>query len=125
MSTLTIAPEIGQVWADNDQRSAGRTLLVTAVSTHGGGTGYVEARVLTNSATTNRLITQGDARDVRGRATRLKAARLRPTRTGYRLLGKLDWWPTDAVVATTPSGDVSGPLPDDDTAVRWLLAREV
>jgi hypothetical protein len=57
----------GQVWADNDWRAHGRTVLVLAVDeTH--------ATVQSPSG--------------RGRKTRIRLDRFRPTSTGYRLVSE-------------------------------------
>ncbi len=77
----------GQVWADNDPRSAGRTLRVEQID----GDKAV-CVILTNTDETQRDIdnppsrTWGLSRDRRGSRTRISLARFVPNRTGYRLL---------------------------------------
>ncbi|MFE0642116.1 hypothetical protein ACFW2Y_10985 [Streptomyces sp. NPDC058877] len=61
----------GQVWADNDRRSAGRTVRVDEVDTR-----YAYCTVLTASTPGGRT----------GQRTRIALERMRPTSTGYRLL---------------------------------------
>lgn len=76
---------VGQVWADNDKRSAGRHLLVVAIEPARPATvGTVPAKA---------VVEQCDAagtvhRDGTGRAkrTRVRLDRLKPTSTGYRLV---------------------------------------
>jgi hypothetical protein len=68
----------GQVWADADPRSEGRTLRVVEVT---------EVRVLCEVVTQS---TPGEygrhPTDTRGRLTRIALARFRPTARGYRLV---------------------------------------
>ena len=93
MSTPTSPTvEAGQVWADNDARSAGRTLRVVYV-----GVTHAECVVITNSDHTDQQITRAAARaalgiatgyvppDTRGKTSRIALSRFRPTSTGYRL----------------------------------------
>lgn len=64
--------EIGQVWADNDWRSTGRTVEVVAIDqTH------ATVKVLTNGRGTYAKP---------GRTSRVRLDRFRPTSTGYRLV---------------------------------------
>ena len=81
MSDIEVRP--GQVWADNDPRSEGRTLRVDSIE----GSKAV-CTVLTNSDNTD--LSSPWQRDMRGKQTRVSLVRFRPTSTGYRLL-------TDAV----------------------------
>ena len=71
----------GQIWADNDPRSAGRTLRVDRIEG-----GKAVCTTLTNVDSTQWRIDRDDrtARDMRGRTTRISLARFRPTSTGYR-----------------------------------------
>lgn len=62
----------GQVWADHDPRSAGRTLRVAEVDAR-----YAYCVVLTAAQPGSRT----------GQRTRIALERRRPTRTGYRLPG--------------------------------------
>lgn len=64
---------VGQVWADNDPRSAGRTLRVIAV-----GKNTVRCTVLTAAA--------GASEYTVGRTRMIAQSRFRPTSNGYRLL---------------------------------------
>lgn len=68
----------GQVWADNDPRSAGRTLRVDAIDGN-----KAVCTILTNTDST---LVYWQQRDMRGRQTRISLARFKPTRTGYRLV---------------------------------------
>lgn len=64
MSADSTAPKVGQVWADNDKRSAGR-----------------KVRIISIDATHATVI------DMRGkRDTRIRLDRFRPTSNGYRLV---------------------------------------
>jgi hypothetical protein len=88
----TVKP--GQIWADNDLRSAGRTLRVDVIED-----GKAVCTVLTNDNETQAALQhaygsygEGDvpvgefSEDRRGKTTRISAARFKPTRTGYRLI---------------------------------------
>lgn len=84
--TTTVRP--GQVWADNDPRSAGRTLRVDTVDdTH------ATCTVLTNADGQQWLLDnpniRSGAQDTRGRKVRIRLDRFRPTSTGYRLIGDM------------------------------------
>lgn len=78
---------VGQVWADNDPRCAGRTLRVDTVDDH-----KVLCTVLTNDDHTQELVDNPskhpwmNRNDRRGRTTRISLARFKPTSTGYRLI---------------------------------------
>jgi hypothetical protein len=61
-----------QVWADNDARSAGRTLRVDAIDGQ--------------QAVCTVLTTAAGAIGTPGRSVRIAVRRFRPTSTGYRLL---------------------------------------
>lgn len=76
-----------QVWADNDKRSAGRTVRVLAVTDKGGGP-RAEVEILTNTDDNQRLIDVGSphVRDMRGKHAHIAVRRFRPNSTGYRLL---------------------------------------
>ena len=79
----------GQIWADNDWRSAGRTLRVERIE----GDKAV-CVILTNADKAQKNIDQAqgkpgyyaDFKDTRGKTTRLSVSRMRPTSTGYRLI---------------------------------------
>ncbi|MEU8521212.1 hypothetical protein [Streptomyces sp. NPDC048577] len=62
---------VGQVWADNDKRSEGRTVRVDEVDVC-----YAYCTVLTSATPGGRT----------GQRTRIALERMRPTSTGYRLL---------------------------------------
>jgi hypothetical protein len=77
-------PTVGQVWADNDWRSAGRTVRIDLIKGE-----YAYVTTLTNTSSTQDDFDNGRAlwrRDMRGRQSRILLARLRPTSTGYRYL---------------------------------------
>ena len=68
----TVRP--GQVWADNDKRSAGRQVRIVEVdATHA----LVELHIPRGI---------GDDHAKPGRRTRIRLDRFRPTTTGYRLV---------------------------------------
>lgn len=81
----TVKP--GQIWADNDPRSAGRTLRVDAIEGE-----RAVCTVLTNDTDTQTALDGGvnilgyKPKDTRGKTTRISVARFQPTRTGYRLI---------------------------------------
>jgi hypothetical protein len=74
---------IGSVWADNDPRSAGRTLRVERIED-----GKAVCTILTNITVTQVELERGvkGLRDMRGKTTRISLARFRPTSSGYRLV---------------------------------------
>lgn len=85
------APEVrpNQVWADNDPRSAGRTLRVDAID----GDKAVCTITANDRATqeylddpANRGKARVRARDMQGKTTRISLSRFKPTSTGYRLV---------------------------------------
>lgn len=84
-ATRTPVPDVrpGQVWADADSRTTGRTLRVDRIEDT-----KAVCVVLTNSIATQHEIDRGNrhAQDCRGRLTRISLARFRPTSTGYRLI---------------------------------------
>jgi hypothetical protein len=77
----------GQVWADNDPRSAGRTLRIVEVQGIG-DSARARAEILTNTSHAQRLVDAKSpyARDMRGKSTRIAVLRFKPNRTGYRLI---------------------------------------
>lgn len=83
MDTPEVRP--GQVWADNDPRSKGRTLRVEEVDDV-----RATCTVLTNSDQIQALVDEGSAwpSDTRGTKTRIKLRRFQPTSTGYRLVSE-------------------------------------
>lgn len=62
-----VVVKVGQVWADNDKRSADRTLKVLAV---------VDGRALVQEITGRNP----------GRTTKVSVSRMKPTSTGYKLV---------------------------------------
>ena len=86
---MTPTVEPGQVWADNDPRSAGRTLRVEHITT----TGKAFCVILSNSNEAQQEIDGGAQRatgyrpkDMRGSTTHIKLSRFKSTSTGYRLV---------------------------------------
>jgi hypothetical protein len=84
--------KVGQVYADNDRRSAGRTLRVDAIED-----GKALCTVLTNEAVTQAYIDDPASKpnwmpraykDQRGKQTRIALSRFVPTSTGYRLISE-------------------------------------
>lgn len=88
MSDLPVKP--GQIWADNDLRSKGRTLEVISVYQSRIADSVAVCKILTNEEETQRLIDnpQGSyaPKDRRGKTTTIKVRRFKPTSTGYRLI---------------------------------------
>lgn len=68
-----IEVKVGQVWADNDKRSAGRTVTVVALEE-----AYHPFK--------HYRYTVAVVEDRGGRRTRIRTDRMRPTSTGYRLV---------------------------------------
>lgn len=86
-------PVVGQIWADVDRRSAGRTMRVESVEYDARrGAEVAVCRLLTNSDTTQQQIDKPHAWytpvDRRGKTTRIAVERMRPTSTGYRLVSE-------------------------------------
>ncbi len=71
---MTPVPKIGQIWADNDPRSKGRTIRIVSVNER-----FVQAETLTPA---KGYISETST----GRITRIRVDRLRPSTTGYRLM---------------------------------------
>jgi hypothetical protein len=72
----------GQIWADNDPRSAGRTLRVERIEN-----GKAVCTVLTNITPSKEDLRRGVlVSDRRGETTRISLARFKPTSSGYRLV---------------------------------------
>lgn len=82
---VTVRP--GQVWADADWRSEGRTVRVDRIED-----GKAVCTILTNRDAAQRNLDHGDAwtTDMRGKTTRIRLDRFRPTSTGYRLVTEPD-----------------------------------
>jgi hypothetical protein len=74
---------VGQVWADNDKRSAGRTLRIEHIGyeDHDGNEvpPYAACRVLTNKPGCRT-----------GHQVAIRLARFKPISTGYRLVSESD-----------------------------------
>lgn len=79
--TPTVRP--GQIWADNDWRSEGRTLRVERIDGD-----RVLCRILTNSDDQQWRLDNSAwrAQDRRGKTVSIALGRMRPTSTGYRLV---------------------------------------
>ncbi len=95
--------KVGQVWADNDPRSEGRTLQVVGIEE-----GRAVCVVLTNDNDTQAVL-DGKAyslvltgRDRRGTITRINRRRFVETRRGYKLL-RQDPYPAAAAHAVAIS----------------------
>lgn len=85
----------GQVWADNDPRSEGRTLRVDRIES---GKAVCTVLTMSDEATENlraqqRLIESGQGtrgypllRSTVGKTVRISQTRFKPTSTGYRLV---------------------------------------
>jgi hypothetical protein len=83
--------EVGQVWADNDWRSEGRTVRVVEVDATHATVELVTAAEMLRGVTSTRGA---------GRRSRIRLDRFRPVSTGYRLVE------TPSVPsATTTEGD--------------------
>lgn len=82
----TVRP--GQIWADNDKRSEGRTLRVETVINVDGKPHSARCTVLTNSDNVQKSLDAGHliSVDARGKKTTIRVTRMRPTSTGYRLI---------------------------------------
>jgi hypothetical protein len=85
------APDVrvGQIWADNDWRSKGRTLRVDEVK-HSSRMGKQVAvcTILTNADRVQAEVDRGSpwVKDRRGKTTEVGVERMKPTSTGYRLV---------------------------------------
>ena len=86
----------GSIWADNDPRSAGRTLRVERIEG-----GKAVCTVLTNITPSKADLQRGVlVSDRRGETTRISLARFKPTSSGYRLIRDTQYgvrWPTGSV----------------------------
>jgi len=73
----------GQVWADNDPRSTGRTIRVERIVRN-----EALCTILTNRNDVQRKLDRGDSlvRDRHGKQTSISLVRFHPTSTGYRLI---------------------------------------
>lgn len=113
----------GQVWADNDPRSEGRTLRVERIE----GTKAV-CTVLTNMTPSQADLRRGVlVTDMRGKTTRIALARFRPTRTGYRLVRDTQYgirWPTGSVFAFPSRSAAEDALREDGRGIGVLVAHE-
>jgi hypothetical protein len=84
-ATRTGTPDVrpGQIWADNDPRSAGRTLRVDRITAVA-----AVCTILTNATVVQSDLDRGcrGVLDRRGKITLISLVRLQPTSTGYRLI---------------------------------------
>jgi hypothetical protein len=84
---MTVEVTVGQVWADNDERAAGRTVRVDRIDG-----GYAICMVLTNTNYAQRFLDEPSqnpwlrSTDRRGATTRIALKRFRPATNGYRLV---------------------------------------
>ena len=120
-ATRTETPDVrpGQVWADNDPRSAGRTLRVDAID----GDKAV-CTILTNTDSAN---IRWQQRDMCGKQTRISLSRFKPTRTGYRLARDSQYgvrWPTGSVFAFPSREAAEDALREDGRGIGVLVACE-
>jgi hypothetical protein len=94
MSTPPVPVEPGQIWADNDWRADGRTVRVDRIDGN-----KAICTVLTNRHTAQDQLDQHPnvvgIVDQRGKPTRIRLDRLRPTSTGYRLVQHADGTPAE------------------------------
>lgn len=81
--TTDTAVKPGQIWADNDPRSDGRTVRVERIERD-----KAVCTILTNRDAAQRDLDRGSVwvNDMRGRTTRIALSRFKPTNTGYRLV---------------------------------------
>jgi hypothetical protein len=111
----------GQIWADNDSRSAGRTLRIDRIID-----GETICTVLTNSDSVNTGLAW--QRDMRGKTTRISLARFRPTNTGYRLVRDQQYgirWSTGSVFAFNSREDAEAALRKDGRGVGVLVVHDI
>lgn len=93
---------VGQIWADNDPRSAGRTLRVDAIVD-----GKALCTTLTNADDQQRSLDGAGPRpkswyrDRRGKQTKISLSRFKPNATGYRLVEDA---PARSAVEALPKG---------------------
>jgi len=121
----------GQIWADNDRRSAGRTLRVERIE----GTKAV-CTILTNSDKAQADIDRAankpsywcDFKDTRGKTTRVSISRMKPTSTGYRLIRDTQygvrWGDGLPVFAFRSREDAESALAEDGRGIGVLVACE-
>lgn len=119
---MSETPEVrpGSVWADNDPRSAGRTLRIERIED-----GKAVCTVLTNSDNTD--LNSPWQRDMRGKTTRISLSRFRPTSTGYRLVRDSQYgvrWPTGSVFAFPSREAAEDALREDGRDVGVLVVCE-
>ena len=136
-ATRQPVPEVhvGSIWADNDSRSAGRTLRVDFIV--GGeddtpGNGAAICTILTNTAEAQERSANYDGSfprpaDRRQKTTRISLSRFRPTSTGYRLIRDQQYgirWPTGSVFAFRSRGDAEAALAEDGRGIGVLVVHE-
>lgn len=72
----SIEVAVGQVWADNDWRQAGREVQVESINE-----GYAIVRVIRHPKAPSAVMAAND-----GHRTRIRLDRFRPTSTGFKLV---------------------------------------
>jgi hypothetical protein len=123
----------GQIWADNDSRSVGRTLRSDRIVDS-----KAVCTILANADDLQRALDAcmpGEpARvgeypdDRRGKTTRISLARFRPTNTGYRLLRDQQYgirWSTGSVFAFNSREDAEAALRKDGRGVGVLVVHDI
>jgi hypothetical protein len=125
------SPQRGQIWADNDPRSAGRTLRVDRIEN-----GKAVCTILTNSDKAQRDIDAKrgkpsyyqDFKDMRGKTTKISLARFKPVSTGYRLIRDEQYgirWGSDSPVFAFGSRAIAEQaLADDGRGIGVLVVHE-
>lgn len=83
---MSTTPDVrpGQIWADNDKRSAGRKVRVIAIEDASGWDGGKRRPLVPARAVVEQVV--GRHNEGTGRRTRIRLDRFRPTSTGYRLV---------------------------------------
>lgn len=82
--TNTPNVRVGQVWADNDKRSAGRHVLIVAIEDGQLAYPFPDRAVVALCTPDGRVIFSG--RNGKETRTRIRLDRFRPTASGYRLV---------------------------------------
>ena len=78
---------LGQVWADNDPRSAGRHVKVVGFTDYPLGDRTHPRKAVVALCTADGQVIRVNGKDTR---TRITIARMRPTSSGYRLIRNAD-----------------------------------
>lgn len=83
---------VGQIWADNDARMAGRTLQIQNIEEgqliNGATALLAVCAVLTDTQKTQQLLGRPGIRTTVGRTVRIQVRRFRQNSTGYRLVSE-------------------------------------